>query len=98
MEERKTGTVKWFNDQKGYGFILQENGADVFVHYSAVVSEGFRTLSEGQLVEYTLEEGPKGPAAVNVHKVGVEPIAESENTSSDEEESSEEVDPVPEPA
>lgn len=71
MEERKTGTVKWFNDQKGYGFILQENGADVFVHYSAIVSEGFKTLSEGQSVEYTLEEGPKGPAAANVHKVEV---------------------------
>lgn len=96
MEERKKGTVKWFNDQKGYGFILQENGADVFVHYSAVVSEGFRTLAEGQLVEYTLEEGPKGPAAVNVHKIGMDPVAESDTTSSDE--ASEEVDPVPEPA
>lgn len=96
MEERKKGTVKWFNDQKGYGFILQENGADVFVHYSAVVSEGFRTLAEGQLVEYTLEEGPKGPAAVNVHKIGMDPVAESDATSSDE--ASEEVDPVPEPA
>lgn len=96
MEERKKGTVKWFNDQKGYGFILQENGADVFVHYSAVVSEGFRTLAEGQLVEYTLEEGPKGPAAVNVHKIGMDPVAESGATSSDE--ASEEVDPVPEPA
>ncbi len=97
MEERKKGTVKWFNDQKGYGFILQENGADVFVHYSAVVSEGFRTLAEGQLVEYTLEEGPKGPAAVNVQKLGMDPAAEGSTSSSDEE-AAEEVDPVPEPA
>lgn len=78
MEERRKGTVKWFNDQKGYGFILQENGADVFVHYSAIVSEGFRTLAEGQLVEYTLEEGPKGPAAVNVQKVSTPETEESE--------------------
>lgn len=97
MEERKKGTVKWFNDQKGYGFILQENGADVFVHYSAVVSEGFRTLAEGQLVEYTLEEGPKGPAAVNVHKL---PMAEAEETgdSAESEAAEEEVEAVPEPA
>ncbi|MEM7131006.1 MAG: cold-shock protein [Chloroflexota bacterium] len=78
MEERKKGTVKWFNDQKGYGFILQENGADVFVHYSAVQAEGFKTLTEGQLVEYTLEEGPKGPAAANVTKIGGDPSSDSE--------------------
>lgn len=98
MEERKKGTVKWFNDQKGYGFILQESGADVFVHYSAVVSEGFRTLAEGQLVEYTLEEGPKGPAAVNVHKT---PMAEGDDVSASsetEEEEADEVEAVPEPA
>lgn len=68
MDERKTGTVKWFNDQKGFGFIAQEGGDDVFVHYSAIQDEGFRTLSEGQSVEFTIEDGPKGPAAANVTK------------------------------
>jgi len=68
MDERKVGTVKWFNDQKGFGFIAQEGGDDVFVHYSAIQDEGFRTLSEGQSVEFTIEDGPKGPAAANVTK------------------------------
>jgi len=68
MDDRKTGTVKWFNDQKGFGFIAQEGGDDVFVHYSAIQDDGFRTLSEGQTVEFTIEDGPKGPAAANVTK------------------------------
>ena len=69
MEERIVGTVKWFNDQKGYGFIAQEGGDDVFVHYSAIASDGFRTLAEGQSVEFTIEAGPKGPAASKVQPV-----------------------------
>lgn len=69
MDDRKTGTVKWFNDQKGFGFIEQEGGDDVFVHYSAIQTDGFRTLAEGQTVEFTIEDGPKGPAASNVQKV-----------------------------
>ncbi len=60
------GTVKWFNDQKGFGFISQENGPDVFVHFSAIQVQGFKTLAEGQLVEFDVVEGPKGPHATNV--------------------------------
>ena len=63
------GTVKWFNDQKGFGFISQENGEDVFVHHTAILSEGFRTLSEGDKVEFEITQGKKGPAAANVKKV-----------------------------
>ena len=64
------GQVKWFSDQKGYGFIQQENGGqDVFVHHSSITMEGFRSLAEGQAVEYELEDGPKGPKAVNVRPV-----------------------------
>jgi CspA family cold shock protein len=66
MTERLTGTVKWFNSEKGYGFIEQEEGPDVFVHYTAIQAEGFRTLFQGQEVEFTIEEGPKGPQAANV--------------------------------
>ena len=62
------GTVKWFNNQKGYGFILDEAGRDVFVHYSGLVMEGFKTLEEGQAVEFELTEGAKGPQAINVVK------------------------------
>ncbi len=62
------GTVKWFNDQKGYGFIAQENGPDVFVHFSAIEAEGFKTLSEGQAVEFEVVQGPKGPQAANVRR------------------------------
>ena len=62
----KTGTVKWFNDQKGYGFIDQDEGGDIFVHYSAITGSGFRSLSEGDRVEFAVEEGRKGPAAANV--------------------------------
>lgn len=60
------GIVKWFNDQKGFGFIEQENGPDVFVHHSGINSSGFRTLNEGDRVSFDVEQGKKGPAAVNV--------------------------------
>ena len=61
-----SGTVKWFNNRKGYGFIEQENGPDVFVHHSGINSEGFRTLNEGDQVTFDIEQGEKGPSAVNV--------------------------------
>ena len=66
MSERITGTVKWFNAGKGYGFIEQEDGEDVFVHYSALQYDGFRSLAEGQRVEFSVEQGPKGLQASNV--------------------------------
>jgi len=66
VSERVTGTVKWFNGSKGYGFISREGGEDVFVHYSAIQSEGFRNLEEGQRVEFTVEQGPKGLQATRV--------------------------------
>jgi CspA family cold shock protein len=66
MSERILGTVKWFNGEKGYGFLAQENGPDVFVHYSAIQTEGYRTLTEGQQVEFSIEKGPKGLQAANV--------------------------------
>jgi CspA family cold shock protein len=66
VSERVTGTVKWFNGSKGYGFISREGGEDVFVHYSAIQSDGFRTLEEGQRVEFTIELGFKGPQATSV--------------------------------
>ncbi len=66
MSERETGTVKWFNDAKGYGFISRDAGEDVFVHFSAIEGAGFRSLSEGQRVEFTVEQGPKGLQAVHV--------------------------------
>ncbi|QBZ83080.1 Cold shock-like protein CspE [Hydrogenovibrio crunogenus] len=61
-----TGTVKWFNEAKGFGFIEQESGPDVFAHFSAIVSSGFKTLAEGQKVEFTVTDGPKGPQAENI--------------------------------
>ncbi len=62
VSEQQTGTVKWFNDQKGYGFIARdEGGGDVFVHHSAIQMQGFKTLAEGQRVEFSIEIGPKGP-------------------------------------
>jgi cold shock protein len=66
MSERIVGTVKWFNGSKGYGFISRDNGPDVFVHYSAIVADGYRNLQEGQKVEFTVEQGPKGLQAANV--------------------------------
>jgi len=71
------GKVKWFSDQKGYGFIAQENSADVFVHHSAIQMEGFRTLKEGESVCYNLLEGNKGFQAVNVTKVNKPQAADS---------------------
>ena len=62
------GTVKWFNDAKGFGFIKQEGEGDVFVHYSQIVGDGFKTLEEGQAVEFEIVDGPKGPQAGNVTK------------------------------
>ncbi len=64
-----TGTVKWFNDQKGYGFIEQENGPDLFVHYKEIMGEGFKTLYEGDKVSFEVKEGPKGPLATQVSKL-----------------------------
>jgi len=66
VSERIIGTVKWFNSSKGYGFLSRENGEDVFVHYSAIEAEGFRKLEEGQRVEFSVEDTPKGPQATNV--------------------------------
>jgi CspA family cold shock protein len=63
---KSTGTVKWFNETKGFGFIEQQSGPDVFAHYSAIESEGFKTLTEGQRVEFNVTEGKKGPQAENI--------------------------------
>lgn len=70
MSERATGTVKWFNGDKGYGFIAREEGNDVFVHYSAIRGQGFRNLEEGQRVEFAIEQGPKGLQAADVAVIG----------------------------
>jgi CspA family cold shock protein len=69
MENREMGTVKWFNGQKGYGFITRDSGGDVFVHYSAIEGQGFRNLEEGDRVEFAVEQGQKGPAAANVRRI-----------------------------
>jgi CspA family cold shock protein len=66
MAERVVGTVKWFNNTKGYGFLAQESGADVFVHHSAIQGEGYHTLEEGQKVEFSIEKGPTGLQAAQV--------------------------------
>jgi CspA family cold shock protein len=66
MPERETGTVKWFNESKGFGFIQRDKGGDTFVHYSAITSKGFRTLAEGQRVEFTVTQGDRGPKAQDV--------------------------------
>ena len=69
MSERVRGTVKWFNASKGYGFLSREGGEDVFVHFSEIQDEGYRSLDEGQSVEFTIEQGPKGLQASNVVKL-----------------------------
>jgi CspA family cold shock protein len=68
MDERERGVVKWFNDKKGYGFISRESGKDIFVHHSSIVSEGFRSLKEGDPVEFSVKQDAKGQAAVDVRK------------------------------
>jgi CspA family cold shock protein len=65
----ETGTVKWFNGSKGFGFITREQGDDVFVHYKAIAGEGYKTLEEGQQVEFEIEKGPKGLQAANVKRI-----------------------------
>ena len=69
MAERETGTVKWFNDRKGFGFIERASGDDVFVHHSSINSDGFRSLKEGQQVEFEVIQEPRGPKAQNVTSV-----------------------------
>lgn len=69
MSDIVTGTVKWFNESKGFGFLEQEGGQDVFVHFSAITGDGFRTLAEGQKVQFTVTQGQKGPQAENVSVV-----------------------------
>ncbi len=69
MSERVTGTVKWFNGSKGYGFIARDGGEDVFVHYSAIEGDGFRNLDEGDRVDFVIEQGQKGPAAADVRRI-----------------------------
>ncbi len=69
MADRIQGTVKWFNSSKGYGFIAHDGGKDVFVHFSAISMDGYRTLNEGDKVEFSIEDSPKGPQATNVVKV-----------------------------
>jgi CspA family cold shock protein len=70
MKLKVTGQVKWFNNAKGYGFIGREGGADVFVHYSAIVGDGYKSLQEGDTVEFEIVQGQKGPQAANVVKIG----------------------------
>ncbi len=69
MADRITGTVKWFNAAKGYGFIARDGGKDVFVHFSAIQMDGYRTLNEGDQVEFAIEDSPKGPQATEVKKL-----------------------------
>ncbi len=69
MSNTVTGTVKWFNESKGFGFIEQESGPDVFAHFSAITGSGFKTLSEGQRVEFSISQGQKGPQADNIQTV-----------------------------
>jgi len=69
VNDRVQGTVKWFNNAKGYGFIQPQEGPDVFVHFSAIQGDGYRSLEEGEQVEFTIEQSPKGPQAVNVVKL-----------------------------
>lgn len=69
MSKTVTGTVKWFNEAKGFGFLEQDNGQDVFVHFSAIAGSGFKTLAEGQRVKFNVEKGPKGPQASDVQPI-----------------------------
>lgn len=69
MDEREIGVVKWFNGKKGFGFISRESGEDVFVHYSSIAGDGFRSLSEGERVEFSIRKDQKGQSAVNVRKL-----------------------------
>jgi CspA family cold shock protein len=69
MSERETGTVKWFNNSKGYGFIARENADDVFVHHTAILGDGYKSLDEGQRVEFVVERGPKGLQAAQVRRL-----------------------------
>ena len=69
MDERESGVVKWFNDKKGYGFISRESGKDIFVHHSSIVSEGFRSLKEGDQVEFSIKQDEKGQAAADVRRI-----------------------------
>ncbi len=85
------GTVKWFNNQKGYGFISQIEGPDVFAHYTAIAGEGFRTLKEGEEVEFEITEGPKGPQAANILRKGMTAVAVSPEGEEKVEEAAEEV-------
>jgi CspA family cold shock protein len=71
VNERETGTVKWFNATKGFGFIERDQGGDVFVHYSAIRGTGYRTLEDGQRVEFAVTEGDKGPQAQDVEAIGI---------------------------
>jgi len=75
VEERMRGLVKWFNPAKGYGFIQRSDGEDVFVHFSEIQMEGFKTLNEGEEVEFTLQEADKGPQAVDVVRLHVYPAS-----------------------
>jgi cold shock protein len=83
MAERIQGTVKWFNTEKGWGFISREGEKDVFVHYSAIEGSGFRNLAEGEMVEFEVVDTPKGPEAANVTKIG---MAETSGADEDEDE------------
>ena len=69
MSNTVNGTVKWFNEAKGFGFIEQQGGADVFAHFSAITGDGFKTLNEGQRVSFAITQGPKGPQAQNVNLI-----------------------------
>lgn len=69
MSDKVTGTVKWFNDSKGFGFIEQESGPDVFAHFSAITGSGFKSLAEGQRVQFTITDGQKGPQAENIEAI-----------------------------
>jgi CspA family cold shock protein len=69
MSNKSTGTVKWFNEEKGYGFIQQDSGPDVFAHFKSIVGDGFRTLAEGQKVEFVVAQGQKGPQAEEIRVI-----------------------------